>query len=406
MKILIVSSLYGVSGGGAGLIALYVARGLTEAGHQASVVTIGQKHHLSSTEEQGVRVFRFRPANLYPFEEKDEHPAWQKFFWQLLDVYNFHCASVFQTILLKETPDIIHIHKMRGFSSAVWSVSSHLFPGRVIQTCHDYESMSPDGLMRGSLGRMALHKQWPVRGYQLIRTQFSVGVSAVTAPSLFTLRRIMDSGLFPSARTAVISNTHGWSQDKLRSIHQKASSSAHGGIHFLFMGRLESEKGIVELCEAFLQALKLYPSIQLDIAGWGTLDSELREKYSKYTGINFLGTLDGQAKEDALRKATVVVIPTLVEEVFGLITVEAYAFGKPVIASKVGGLPELVRHGETGWLVEAGNVQALVEQLAAVVKMDPLLLTKMGQNCKEYSYKFSIEKMLSGYLDVYHRMIK
>jgi len=172
------------------------------------------------------------------------------------------------------------------------------------------------------------------------------------------------------------------------------------------MGRLESEKGIVELCEAFLQALKLYPSIQLDIAGWGTLDSELREKYSKYTGINFLGTLDGQAKEDALRKATVVVIPTLVEEVFGLITVEAYAFGKPVIASKVGGLPELVRHGETGWLVEAGNVQALVEQLAAVVKMDPLLLTKMGQNCKEYSYKFSIEKMLSGYLDVYHRMIK
>ena len=48
---------------------------------------------------------------------------------------------------------------MRGFSGAVWSVSSELFPGRVIQTCHDYENMSPDGLLRGSIGKMALQKQ-------------------------------------------------------------------------------------------------------------------------------------------------------------------------------------------------------------------------------------------------------
>src|SRR5687767_3298083 len=123
MKVMLVSSLYGTNGGGAGIIAHHSAYGLAQTGHQVSVITTGKVKGCSVTEEQGIKVHRFQPANLYQLEEKDKQPTWQKLIWQLLDVYNFRTAGVFQRILTNETPDIIHIHKMRGFSGAVWSVA-------------------------------------------------------------------------------------------------------------------------------------------------------------------------------------------------------------------------------------------------------------------------------------------
>ena len=115
--------------------------------------------------------------------------------------------------------------------------------------------------------------------------------------------------------------------------------------------------------------------------------------------------IDGKVKEDILRNTTVVVVPSLVDEVFGIVTVEAFAFGKPVIVSNVGGLPELVKQGETGWLVEAGNIRNLAEQLQAVAKIEPLLLAKISRNCREYSIEFSLEKVLKEYLDTYNQLM-
>lgn len=401
-----ISSLYGVSGGGAGITANHLARGLSASGNHVAIVTSGRGHHFTVTEEEGLRTYRFRPLNIYPFEDKDVYPVWQKIIWQFVDVYNLHAAGTFRKILEKESPHIVHIHKMRGFSGAAWSVAAKLVPGRVIQTCHDYESMSPDGLLRGRIGKMALRKQGPMRGYQWIRSKTSAGVSAVTAPSSHTLKRIKDSGLFPLAWSRVIANTHGWSQDQLQRIHENTMSILRNSFRFLFLGRLEREKGIIELCEAFLQASRLSPKMRLDIAGWGTLEAELRQKYGDHSGVNFYGALSGHAKEDALANSNVVVVPSLVEEVFGLVAIEAYAFGKPVIASNIGGLPELIKQDETGWLVEPGNVQALANQLDRAANIDTIVLAKMSQNCKDYSYTFSIERILQEYLSIYRRMFQ
>ena len=405
MKITIISSLYGVNGGGAGLIAQHIARGLHDLGHQVSVVTLGGSHRYSFTEENGVNVYRFQPFNLYTLEEKDTRSRWQKIAWQILDTYNVHAARVLRTILKKESPEIIHIHKMRGFSGSVWSVAAKLLPGQVIQTCHDYESMSPEGLLRGSIGRMALEKNWPIRGYQLIRAKLSKGVSILTAPSRFTLRRILESGLFPRAQGKVVANTHGWTQQELQYMDLSEGQLPTNNFRFLFLGRLEEEKGIHELCKAFLQAFSFNPQIELNIAGWGTLESEVRQIYGNHPSINFLGRVQGISKMDALRNATIVAVPSLVDEVFGMVTVEAYAFGKPVIASNVGGLPELVRHDETGWLVEAGNVKLLAQCMLAVAKLDVSALAKMSQACKEFSFQFSMEKILAEYLGLYEQLV-
>lgn len=406
MKIVIVSSLFGLRGGGAGLTPFYLAHGLKDEGHHVTIVTLGRGFSYSFALEDGVGVYRFRPLNFYALDEKDIYPRWQRILWQIWDIYNFHSGWMLKRILEKESPDIVHIHKMRGLSGAVWSVAAHLYPGRVIQTCHDYESMSPDGLLRGSVGRMALERKWPVRSYQLIRTRLSAGISRITAPSRFTLQRIIDSGLFPSSRASIVPNSHGWTMNELNTLQARQFPHVTDKVRFLFLGRLESEKGIVNLCEAFLKAYQANPNIELDIAGWGSLEAQLINTYARYPGIKFLGTIQGKSKEDVLSNASIVVIPSLVDEVFGLVTVEAFAFGKSVIASSVGGLPELVQPNETGWLVPPGDVDSLVEQLLFVSKLDPVVLKKMSQNCKEFSYQFAVERILGKYLDLYGELIK
>jgi glycosyltransferase involved in cell wall biosynthesis len=405
MKITIISSLYGASGGGAGLIAHHLARGLHDMGHKISVITLGGRQHYSLIDEGGIRVYRFQPLNLYTLEEKDTHLRWKKIAWQILDVYNLHAARVLQAILQKESPELVHIHKMRGFSGSVWAVAARLLSGRVIQTCHDYESMSPEGLLRGSIGRMALQKKWPIRGYQLIRAKLSKGVSGLTAPSRFTLQRITESGLFPTAQRRVIPNTHGWSHQEMQFINGFEGVVSPNKIRFLFLGRLEEEKGIHKLCEAFLQASDIHPDMELDVAGWGTLESELRAMYGRYHSINFLGMVQGQSKMQALKNATAIIVPSLVDEVFGLVTVEAYAFGKPVIASNLGGLPELVRDGETGWLIDPGDVNLLVQRMLSVAEIDASALAKMNWACKDFSYQFSMEKILAEYLGFYDQLL-
>ncbi len=404
---MIVSSLYGVEGGGSGVMAQHLAHGLLDKGHKVLVITMGKTRHYTIEEEQGIKIYRFLPVNLYPLEEKDMHPTWQKIIWQLIDIYNIHFASVFRQILLSESPDIIHINKMRGFSGAVWSVSSRLFPGRVIQTCHDYESMSPDGIMRGRIGKMALDKKWPVRGYQLIRARLSQNISIVTSPSKFTIERITGSNLFSQAQAIVIPNTHGWSNTELKAIHAKSCTALFDRkIRFLFVGRLELEKGINELCNAFTQLFALYPYINLDIAGYGSLDKSLRKKYKDHPGIHFLGLVDGEFKKDVFCKSTVVVVPSVVDEVFGLVVIEAYAFGKPVIASNIGGLPEVVRDEETGWLVEPGNVQDLKEKLEYVIKIDSRSLSTMCKNCRAFSFTFSMEKIIKKYEELFSKCLQ
>ena len=405
MRILLISSLYGVTGGGAGLTVSYLAHGLAAAGNQVAVLTLGESSRYTEMEEQGIHFYRLRTANIYPFERKNTEPLWKRIIWQFVDMYNFLNVKTLRKILIRESPEIIHIHKMRGFSGSVWAVAAKLMPGRVIQTCHDYESMSPEGLLQGSIGRMALEKKWPLRGYQLLRARFSAGVSIVTAPSRFTLQRIRDSGLFPLAQGQVIANTHGWSHEELPSFGDPDAAPSSQGVRFLFLGRLEREKGVRELCEAFLQAFNSHPHMELDVAGWGTLESELRDIYGSHPSIHFLGMVQGKSKMDALRNATVVIIPSLVDEVFGLVTVEAYAFGKPVIASDVGGLPELVRHGETGWLVEPGDIRSLVDRILSVATMDPSELEKMSKTCKDFSYQFSMERVLAEYFGLYEKLL-
>jgi glycosyltransferase involved in cell wall biosynthesis len=126
-----------------------------------------------------------------------------------------------------------------------------------------------------------------------------------------------------------------------------------GGI---FIGRLSEEKGLKVLAEALSQL----PDSQIDVYGKGNLLT-----YVEATrGFNYKGFRVADELQACLRQAAYLVVPSTGVESFGLVAIEAFAAGTPVIASANGGLREIVVHGKTGFLVEPGNVDALARAIA------------------------------------------
>ena len=126
-----------------------------------------------------------------------------------------------------------------------------------------------------------------------------------------------------------------------------------GGI---FIGRLSEEKGLNVLAAALSQL----PDCQIDVFGKGDLQTYVEA----IRGFNYKGFRDPIELQACLRKAAYLVVPSTGVESFGLVAIEAFAAGTPVIASAHGGLREIVVHGKTGLLVEPGNVDALARAIA------------------------------------------
>jgi glycosyltransferase involved in cell wall biosynthesis len=136
-----------------------------------------------------------------------------------------------------------------------------------------------------------------------------------------------------------------------------------GAATLVCVGRLVPIKGHDVLFRAFAQARDNVPGLELRLAGSGELEAELRSRVEELhidDAVEFLGMV--QPVEPLLEDAAIVVVPSLGEG-FGMVALEAMERGRAVIASDVGGLPEIVVHGETGLIVPRGDADALASAI-------------------------------------------
>ncbi len=146
----------------------------------------------------------------------------------------------------------------------------------------------------------------------------------------------------------------------------------------LCVGRLIPIKGHIVLLRAFAEAKRQLPDLELDVAGRGPLEPALKALASELgigEAVRFLGHVS--PIQTAIERAQVVVVPSMGEG-FGMVALEAMERARPVIAAAIGGLGELVRHGETGLLVPPGEAEPLRE---AIVRLagDRELAARMGE---------------------------
>jgi glycosyltransferase involved in cell wall biosynthesis len=175
----------------------------------------------------------------------------------------------------------------------------------------------------------------------------------------------------------------------------------------VFAGRLVPEKGVDVLLQAFAQILPQVPQARLLIAGQGseanflqTLAAELNVSYA----VTWLGHRPRAEMEQQFEAAWVQVVPSQWEEPFGNVSTEAMMRGTAVIASAVGGQPEIVQDGITGFLVPPGSVDAIALPLLKLLR-DRSLAEQMGQAGRQRALThFSEDRRTDRFIEIYQQL--
>ena len=169
--------------------------------------------------------------------------------------------------------------------------------------------------------------------------------------------------------------------------------------------RLVPIKGLLYLIRAVGVLRARFPELRLEIVGSGRHGRALQGEVQQLRladRVQFLGWRTDV--EEVLKRWDVFVLPSL-QEAFGIAALEAMAAGLPVIASRVGGLPELVEHGQTGWLVPPAHPAALADCISMLLQ-NPMRRHAMGVAAKlRAECHFGMQRMVAGVEAVYDRLV-
>ena len=283
MKIILLSFLYEPEiGGGSAVVVNQLAQALTQRAHSVVVITSWQGRGIKTDYVGGIKIIRIPPMNLYWVGEKDKQPISRKVVWQLFDIWNPLVYRLVRQIIINEDADIVHSHKLRGLSPSIWSAAASAGAKKIIHTCHDYEVLSPEGLLMGRVGKLAREQSTLLRPYQVIRRSLSSIVNVATFPSMYAMEMHLKMGFFAAATKRIIPNSHGFSQKKIEEKRNASLYNKKNAINkFLYIGRLDKAKGIDILCDAFIKLVAARPNSVLQIAGWGSLDRTFKIKVWK-----------------------------------------------------------------------------------------------------------------------------
>ena len=162
---------------------------------------------------------------------------------------------------------------------------------------------------------------------------------------------------------------------------------------FLYVGRLKEYKNIDVAIKAFARILKTQKDARFSVVGWGETYPELYrlvEKLQISHAVNFYGRVTDKQKAKFLSESWAAIQPSLIEG-WGITVIEANAAGTPVIASRVSGLQDSVVNGETGMLVEKGNVKQFATAMQVIVS-DTAMRERLSQNAVRWSQNFDWDK--------------
>jgi glycosyltransferase involved in cell wall biosynthesis len=238
------------------------------------------------------------------------------------------------------------------------------------------------GQLAGTMTRVPLRLSTK-HGFNEFREGRFFGIADRSVGSLAHVHIAISQGL-----AHYLAETEGFDEGAFEIVHY--GISARGAVtpfaesepRLLCVGRLIPIKGHLVLLRALAQARGRVPGLTLDVAGRGPLEPALRS-YSRELGledaVRFLGFVS--PIQQALENAGIVVVPSLGEG-FGMVALEAMERSRPVIASAVGGLPEIVANGETGIVVPPNDAEALAD---AIVRLagDLERAAAMGRAARE-----------------------
>jgi glycosyltransferase involved in cell wall biosynthesis len=357
MKIGIVSNLYPPAArGGAELVAQRIADELYIRGHEVFVLSSqpydGVRTLFPSIRERTLAsVYRFFPFNFYYLRHDHAVPFPIRALWHVVDLFNPFSRSAVKNVIHDENPDVILTHNLKGIGVSIGrEIQKRGIPH--IHTLHDVQLSVPSGLLiagcENSWQNTSFLRRWYEKG---VMSQIGTP-DIVISPSKFLAQFHKERGMMTDSPIEIIPNP--LPPGKINPRGERVP----GPTRFLYIGQLEKHKGIMEMFDALEQ---LPDDVELHIAGEGTMTEYVVARAERDHRIKHHGFISLKHLVSLLRTSDAVVVPSTCYENSPTVIYESFLIGVPVIASKIGGIPELIEDRETGWLVEPGNVDQLAE---------------------------------------------
>jgi len=313
-------------------------------------------------------------------------------------VYSIEARRKLAELLNDKKIDIAHIHSIYHHlsPSVLMELKARGIPA--VMTVHDLKLACPNNKMLNRAGvceRCKGGHVWNAVRYRCIKDSF-VASSLVALESavhkMFGLyRHNLDRVVAPSRfyRDKLIS----WGFDPSWIVHipnpvtLPETSIAPPGNYILYFGRLAPEKGLATLVRAAAHA-----KVPVRIVGGGPQEAELKGLAQQLSApVEFLGYLAGESLWAQVCGARAVVLPSEWYENGPMSVIEAFARGKPLIGANIGGIPELIPGGETGWLFTSGDPNSLSGALGAAFGAPPAQLRTMGVAARSYATRYHSE---------------
>ncbi len=302
-------------------------------------------------------------------------------------IYSREAARRMRGLLALIRPQIAHAHNIYHHLSPSVLVELHRRDVPVVLTLHDLKLVCPAYKMHTQGAICERCRGGALRNVVLNRCiKDSVSMSALVWLES-TIHKALDIYMRNVTRFVVpsrffLDKLGQWGVDTRRFAHIPNSidvdaieASEESGDTFVYLGRLVPEKGVATLVRAAAQA-----RVPLRIIGTGPEEPALRQLAQDLGGdVQFTGYLSGAELRAAIVSARAVVIPSEWYENAPISVMEASALGRPIIGAAIGGIPELIRQEETGFVFESGNVDSLVEVLQRVQAARPLAPAAHGR---------------------------
>ncbi len=350
-------------------------------------------------------------------------------------IYSPEAKRNFQALCEEFRPDVVHLNNVHRQITLSILDAPYLRESKVpvFYTAHDYVTVCPGYLMLDGGGRVCDACLEDGRYRHCIENRCVKGsraksalaameasfnrahksnrrIDRVIAPSRFMRSKLIEGG-WPEDKVVFLQN---FADDAIldRAANAGADATDRENPYLLFFGRLSVEKGVDTLLRAFDAALPSLPqNMRLVVVGDGPDAADLKALASSLgcaSRIEFAGYQTGGALQAYVERASLAIASSRWRENMPYSIVEALAAGTPVIGTNIGGIPELVDEGKTGFICEPGDVSSMADAISRGTSafLDLSAYSMLQHNCRSYVMEnCSREKFMSDLVNLYKESI-